>query len=124
MLVNMILRYNRKVSTLNLYFHLDFKIEKKTKRSVLVKKLINKVRLSRWLDVFFDELIIIDITYYIRTTDLIFILIITTFRPICPPAFFRCLISNSGIHTESQTKPIDQNQKVQFVILYGLPSST
>ena len=32
----------------------------------------------------------------------IFIVISTTFRPICPPAFFRCL-SNSGTFTELRT---------------------
>ena len=36
------------------------------------------------------------------TIVFIFIVISTTFRPICPPAFFRCL-SNSGTFTELQT---------------------
>ena len=36
------------------------------------------------------------------TIVLIFIVISTTFRPICPLAFFRCL-SNSGSYTELQT---------------------
>ena len=37
-----------------------------------------------------------------QTIVLIFIVISTTFQPICPPAFFRCL-SNSGTCTELQT---------------------
>ena len=37
-----------------------------------------------------------------RTIVSIFIAISTTFRPICPPAFFRCL-SNSGTYMELQT---------------------
>ena len=37
-----------------------------------------------------------------RTIVFIFIVISTTFRPICPPAFFRCL-SNSGTFTELRT---------------------
>ena len=38
-----------------------------------------------------------------RTIVYIFIVISTTFRSICPPAFFRCL-SNSGIFTELRTR--------------------
>ena len=37
-----------------------------------------------------------------RTIVFIFIVISTTFRSICPPAFFRCL-SNSGTYTELRT---------------------
>ena len=37
-----------------------------------------------------------------RTIVFIFIVISITFRPICPPAFFRCLL-NSGTFTELQT---------------------
>ena len=37
-----------------------------------------------------------------RTIVFIFIVISTTFQPICPPAFFRCL-SNSGTFTELRT---------------------
>ena len=37
-----------------------------------------------------------------RTIVFIFIVISITFRPICPPAFFRCL-SNSGNYTELRT---------------------
>ena len=37
-----------------------------------------------------------------RTIVFIFIVISTTFQPICPLAFFRCL-SNSGTYTELQT---------------------
>ena len=35
-----------------------------------------------------------------RTIDLIFIVIITTFRPICPSAFFRCFIRESTQYLE------------------------
>ena len=42
-----------------------------------------------------------------RTIDFTFIVISTMFRPICPPAFFRCL-SNSGTFTELRTtSPIE-----------------
>ena len=34
---------------------------------------------------------------------LFFIVIFTTFRPICHPAFFRCFLSNSGAYTELLT---------------------
>ena len=37
-----------------------------------------------------------------RTIVFNFIVISTTFRPICPPAFFRCF-SNSGTYTELRT---------------------
>ena len=37
-----------------------------------------------------------------RVFGLLFIVIFTTFRSICPPAFFRCL-SNSGTYTELRT---------------------
>ena len=37
-----------------------------------------------------------------RTIVFIFIVISVTFRPICTPAFFRCL-SNSGTDTELRT---------------------
>ena len=37
-----------------------------------------------------------------RTIVFIFIVISTTFRSICPPAFFRCF-SNSGIFTDLRT---------------------
>ena len=37
-----------------------------------------------------------------QTIVFIFIVISTTFRPICPPAFFRCLL-NSGTFTELRT---------------------
>ena len=37
-----------------------------------------------------------------RTIDVIFIVISTMFRPICPPTFSRCL-SNSGTFTELRT---------------------
>ena len=32
-------------------------------------------------------------------------LILTTFRPICPSAFFRSFMSNSGAYTELRTEP-------------------
>ena len=37
-----------------------------------------------------------------RTIAFVFIIISTTFRPICPPAFFRCL-SNVATYTELGT---------------------
>ena len=43
-----------------------------------------------------------------RTIVFIFIVICTTFRPICPPAFFRCL-SNSGTYSELQTTPFTES---------------
>ena len=35
-----------------------------------------------------------------RTIVFIFIAIFTKFQPICPPAFFRCFLLNSGAYTE------------------------
>ena len=48
------------------------------------------------------DIIVIFIIKCFRTIAFIFIVISTTFRPICPPAFFRCL-SNSGTFTEHRT---------------------
>ena len=36
-------------------------------------------------------------TWNILTIDIISIVIVTTFRPICPLAFFRCSMSNSVV---------------------------
>ena len=47
-------------------------------------------------------MMIIFIIKCFRTIIFIFIVISTTFRPICPQAFFRCLL-NSGINTELRT---------------------
>ena len=45
--------------------------------------------------------------YYLEfsTIDLIFIVKLTTFRPICPSAFLRCFMLNYRAHRESWTKP-------------------
>ena len=43
-----------------------------------------------------------------RTIVFIFIVISTTIRPICPPAFFRCL-SNTGTFTELRTTSFIEN---------------
>ena len=57
----------------------------------MYKKKKNKLK---WCNYFF-------IIKVFRTIVFIFIVISTTFSPICPPAFFRCL-SNSGTFTELQ----------------------
>ena len=51
---------------------------------------------------FMRRSLLIFIIKVFRTIVLIFIVISTMFRPICPPAFFRCL-SNSGTFTELRT---------------------
>ena len=51
---------------------------------------------------FLRRSLLIFIIKVFRTIVFIFIVISTTFRPICPPAFFRCL-SNSGTFTELRT---------------------
>ena len=40
-----------------------------------------------------------------RTIDLIFIVILTTFRPICSSAFFMCFMSNSAVHRNFELNP-------------------
>ena len=50
----------------------------------------------------------INITKNIRTIDRIVIVIITTFRPICPSAFFRCSMLNSVVNAESRSEPFIQ----------------
>ena len=49
-----------------------------------------------------------------QTVDLIFIVILTTFQPICPSAFFRCFRSNSGVHTVSQTEPFISTTGIDY----------
>ena len=51
---------------------------------------------------FLRRSLVIFIIRCFRTIVFIFIVISTMFRPICPPAFFRCL-SNSGTFTELRT---------------------
>ena len=46
-----------------------------------------------------------------RTMVFIFIVISTMFRPICPPAFFRCL-SNSGTYTDLRTTSFIESTEV------------
>ena len=48
-----------------------------------------------------------------RTIVFIFIVISTTFRPICPPALFRYL-SNSGTFTELQTTSFIESTVVAY----------
>ena len=49
----------------------------------------------------------------LRTIVLIFIVISTTFRPICPSAMFRCL-SNSGTYMELRTTSFIESTGVAF----------
>ena len=53
------------------------------------------IPLYHLLSKFLRQSLLIFIIKVFRTIVFIFIVISTTFRPICPPAFFRCL-SNSG----------------------------
>ena len=46
-----------------------------------------------------------------RTIVFIFIVISTTFRPVCPPAFFRCLL-NSRTFTELRTTSFIESTRV------------
>ena len=48
-----------------------------------------------------------------RIIAFIFIDISTTFRPICPPAFFRSL-SNSGTYTELRTTSFIESTEVAY----------
>ena len=48
-----------------------------------------------------------------QTIVFIFIVIFPTFRPICPPAFFRCL-SNSGTYTELWTTSFIESMGVTY----------
>ena len=59
-----------------------------------------------------------------RTIVFIFIVISTTFRPICPLAFFRCL-SNSGTYAELRTTSFIESTRVACsgLFFYGPPSS-
>ena len=55
-----------------------------------------------YLSKFIRWILIIVVTKNIKTTDLILIVMLTTFRPICLSAFFMCFWSNSGAHLESR----------------------
>ena len=57
---------------------------------------------KNWLFKFLRRSLLIFIIKGFRTIVFISIVISTTFRPICHPAFFRCL-SNSGTYTELRT---------------------
>ena len=59
----------------------------------------NTLRVSKAIKINIEEIFILK---GFRTIVFIFIVISTTFRPICPPAFFRCL-SNSRTFTELRT---------------------
>ena len=63
---------------------------------------VSPVRIIHILSKFLRRCLKIFIIKGFRTIVLIFIIISTTFRPICPLAFFRCL-SNSGTYTELRT---------------------
>ena len=67
-----------------------------------------------WLSKFLRQSLMIFIIKCFQTTVFIFIVISTTFWPICPPAFFRCL-SNSATYTELQT--------MSFIESTGITSS-
>ena len=54
-----------------------------------------------------------------RTIVFIFIVISTTFRPICPPAFFRCL-SNSGTFMELRTTSFIETTGSPVLILLAM----
>ena len=60
---------------------------------------------------FLRRSLLIFIIKVFRTIVFIFIVISTTFRPICPPAFFRCL-SNSGTFTELRTTSFIETTRV------------
>ena len=57
---------------------------------------------TKQLSKFLRQSLLIFIIKVFRTIVFIFIVISTTFRPICPLVFFRCL-SNSGTFTELRT---------------------
>ena len=80
--------YTPKLSTLFILFHEYIFLQRKTPT----------LKLSKFL----RRSLMIFIIKGFRTIVFIFIVISTTFQPICPPAFFRCL-SNSGIFTELRT---------------------
>ena len=63
------------------------------------------------LSKFLRRSLLIFIIKCFRTIVFIFIVISTTFRPICPPAFFRCL-SNSGTFTELRTTSFIESTRV------------
>ena len=63
---------------------------------------MNNVEYNYSLSKFLRRSLLIFIIKVFRTIVFIFIVIFTTFRPICPPAFFRCL-SNLGTFTELRT---------------------
>ena len=57
---------------------------------------------SYYLSKFHRWSLMIIITWNIRTIDLIFIVIMTSFRLICPSAFFRCFMLNLGVQGSVQ----------------------
>ena len=68
-----------------------------------------KFKLSKFL----RRSLLIFIIKVFRTIVFIFIVISTTFRPICPPAFFRCL-SNLGTFTELRTTSFIETTGVAY----------
>ena len=63
---------------------------------------IYNIRILKYLSLYSINILYIYNIKCFRTIVFIFIVISTTFRSICPPAFFRCL-SNSGTFTELRT---------------------
>ena len=64
-----------------------------------------------WLSKFLRQGLLFFIIKVFWTIVFIFIVISTTFRPICPPVFFRCL-SNSWTFTEIRTTSFIQTTRV------------
>ena len=99
---------------------------KERKREMEMKKKLEMLRLRNdkkreWESCWFES-VILDVLLYLsqsfiikvfRTLVFIFIVISTTFRPICPPAFFRCL-SNSGTFTELWTMSFIETTGVAY----------
>ena len=84
---------------------------------ILTSKLCYRTNKSRYWYIF--SFWIINVKRFLciikdfRTIVFIFIIISTTFRPICPPAFFRCL-PNSGTFTELQTTSFTESTGVTY----------
>ena len=69
-----------------------------------ISTILNVLNLTQGHDIFFYH-------KRFRTIVLIFIVISSTFPPICPPAFFRCL-SNSGSYSELRTTSFTESTGV------------
>ena len=71
---------------------------KRNENNIYLYKITSRIKLCKFL----RRSLMIFIIKGFRTIFFIFIVISTTFRPICPPAFFRYL-SNSGTFSELRT---------------------